>query len=198
MSLGAGPATHPATRRMTLAVAILFAFTSVAGLYGAPGQPNYAAAKLGIVGLTYSCANALARYGVTANAISPGAQTRMVGTIPTDRLAALGTAAPSAADEAAAKQRVLEGSPDNVAPAVIYLASEQSGWLTGRVIGANGYRISLFSNPEVQAEIATTAPWDLDEAFARIEQSFKPAIEGSNMYSRMRIAQQNAAKEPQA
>ena len=47
-------------------------FTSVSGLEGSPGQPNYAAAKMGIVGLTYSLAQALARYGVTANAISPG------------------------------------------------------------------------------------------------------------------------------
>src|SRR5580658_9401992 len=41
-------------------------FTSVSGLHGAPGQPNYAAAKMGIVGLTYSAANSLAKYGVTA------------------------------------------------------------------------------------------------------------------------------------
>ncbi|HTU76073.1 MAG TPA: SDR family NAD(P)-dependent oxidoreductase, partial [Trebonia sp.] len=45
-------------------------FTSVSGLHGAPGQPNYAAAKMGIVGLTYSSANSLAKYGVTVNAIS--------------------------------------------------------------------------------------------------------------------------------
>ena len=51
----------------------LINFTSVSGLHGAPGQPNYAAAKMGIVGFTYSCANALARYGVTANVVSPGA-----------------------------------------------------------------------------------------------------------------------------
>src|SRR5579864_6438166 len=51
----------------------LINFTSVSGLHGAPGQPNYAAAKMVIVGLTYSCANGLGRYGVTANAISPGA-----------------------------------------------------------------------------------------------------------------------------
>jgi NAD(P)-dependent dehydrogenase (short-subunit alcohol dehydrogenase family) len=44
-------------------------FTSVSGLHGAPGQPNYAAAKMGIVGLTYSCAHSLAKYGVTVNAI---------------------------------------------------------------------------------------------------------------------------------
>ena len=57
-------------------------FTSVSGLHGAPGQPNYAAAKMGIVGLTYSSAHALAKYGVTVNAISPGAATRMTDSMP--------------------------------------------------------------------------------------------------------------------
>src|SRR5277367_1293513 len=101
-------------------------FTSVSGLHGAPGQPNYAAAKMGIVGLTYSSANALARYGVTVNAISPGASTRMTDSIPEERRRAR-----SVADD--------ERSPDNVAPIVAYLASEQSGWLTGRIIHASGY-----------------------------------------------------------
>ena len=59
-------------------------FTSVSGLHGAPGQPNYAAAKMGIVGLTYSSAHSLAKYGVTVNAISPGAATRMTESIPTE------------------------------------------------------------------------------------------------------------------
>jgi len=55
----------------------LINFVSGSGLFGAPAQPNYAAAKMGIVGLTYSCANALAGYGVTANCIAPVAFTRM-------------------------------------------------------------------------------------------------------------------------
>src|SRR4051794_6679244 len=97
-------------------------FTSVSGLHGAPGQPNYAAAKMGIVGLTYSSANALGKYGVTVNAISPGAATRMTASVPEERRRA---AAPAGSDER---------SPDNVAPVVAYLASEQSGWLTGRII----------------------------------------------------------------
>ena len=62
-------------------------FTSVSGLHGAPGQPNYAAAKMGIVGLTYSCANALGRYGVTANAVAPQAMTRMLEQIPEGEVA---------------------------------------------------------------------------------------------------------------
>ena len=100
-------------------------FTSGSGLHGAPGQPNYAAAKLGIVGFTYSCANSLARYGVTANAISPGASTRMTDSVPDDRRRVR-----SATED--------ERSPDNVAPAVAYLASEDSAWINGQVIRANG------------------------------------------------------------
>src|ERR1700685_1722922 len=95
-------------------------FTSVSGLHGAPGQPNYAAAKMGIVGLTWSCANSLAKYGVTVNAVSAGAATRMTDSIPTDRRRGIGLS-----DE---DQR---RSPDNVARVVAYLASVRSGWLTG-------------------------------------------------------------------
>src|SRR6201988_1406860 len=76
-------------------------FTSVSGLHGAPGQPNYAAAKMGIVGLTYSSANALGKYGAPVNVISPGAATRMTESVPEERRRAR-----SAADD--------ERSPDNV------------------------------------------------------------------------------------
>ena len=146
-------------------------FTSGSGLFGAPGQPNYAAAKLGIVGFTYSLANSLGPYGVTANAIAPGAATRMTATIPGARRRNLG----------------LEGddpvrSPDNIAPPVVYLASEESDWLNGRVIGASGYRISLYNNPEVIREVASPTPWDLDDAFKLMEQSFRPAIEGRSFF----------------
>jgi NAD(P)-dependent dehydrogenase (short-subunit alcohol dehydrogenase family) len=151
----------------------LINFTSGSGLHGAPGQPNYAAAKMGIVGFTYSCANALGRYGVTANAIAPGAATRMTGTIPDERRRGVGL-----------NQQSDEMSPDNVAPAVVYLATEQSDWLTGRVIGAAGYRISLYSNPEVIREIQSTGPWNLDDAFRYIERSFKPAVLGRTTFGR--------------
>ena len=146
-------------------------FTSGSGLHGAPSQPNYAAAKLGIVGFTYSCANALGPYGVTANAIAPGAATRMTSTIPDARQRSLGLTEDNA---------LL--SPDNVAPPVVYLASEASGWLNGRVIGAMGYRISLYNNPEVIREIAAPGPWSLDDAFEHIERSFRPVVEGHDAF----------------
>src|ERR1700727_1963133 len=78
-------------------------FTSGSGLHGAPGQPNYAAPKNGIVGLTYSLANSLGRYGVTANSIAPGAAPRMGASIPEARRRN--------------SQTDPERSPDNVAPA---------------------------------------------------------------------------------
>jgi len=141
-------------------------FTSGSGLHGAPGQPNYAAAKLGIVGFTYSCANALGRYGVTANAIGPAAATRMTSSIPDERRS-------SALDE-----ENKEMSPDNVAPAVAYLATERSDWCTGQVIQARGYTIGLYNIPAIIREIESPGPWDLDTAFNMIERNFEPAVTG--------------------
>jgi NAD(P)-dependent dehydrogenase (short-subunit alcohol dehydrogenase family) len=137
-------------------------FTSVSGLHGAPGQPNYAAAKMGIVGLTYSSAHALAKYGVTVNAISPGAATRMTASIPTDRRRT--------------RPDVDEWSPDNVALIVAYLASERSGWITGRVIHSSGYEISLYNNPEPVSRLIGTGPWDPDTLAERVERSFGPIV----------------------
>jgi NAD(P)-dependent dehydrogenase (short-subunit alcohol dehydrogenase family) len=147
-------------------------FTSASGLHGAPGQPNYAAAKAGIVGFTYSCANALARYGVTANAIGPGASTRMTASVPEERRGS------------AMSEEDAERSPDNVAPAVAYLASERSDWCTGQVIQAMGYEMALYNIPEITHVIGSPGPWDLDTAFSMIERTFKPATasRGANQF----------------
>lgn len=85
------------------------------------------------IGLTLSCAHALERYGVTANAVAPAAATRMTGTIPEERAAELGI-------------DLSELAPEAVVYPVAYLASEESSWLNGRVVGARGGRISLYSN----------------------------------------------------
>jgi NAD(P)-dependent dehydrogenase (short-subunit alcohol dehydrogenase family) len=137
-------------------------FTSVSGLHGAPGQPNYAAAKMGIVGLTWSSARALGKYGVTVNAISPGAATRMTDSVPTGRRRT--------------RPDVDEWSPDNVAPIVAYLASERSGWITGRIIHSSGYEVSLYSNPEPVVRIIGTGPWQPDALAEQVERSFGPLL----------------------
>ena len=147
----------------------LINFTSGSGLFGAPGQPNYAAAKLGIVGFTYSCANALGRYGVTSNAIGPGAATRMTDTVPDERRSGVVT------ESTDADPRM---SPANVAVPIVYIASEASDWLNGQVIGAMGYDISLYTQYAVQRQLSGTERWEVERAAEEIERVFKPAVTG--------------------
>ena len=148
----------------------LINFTSLSGIDGAPGQPNYAAAKLGIVGFTYSCANALVRYGVTSNAISPGGATRMGATIPQDRRIG-GSATEN------------EMAPENVAPAVAYIAGERSDWLNGKVVGASGYQVSVYNDLAVTRQLLTSDGWDLDVLFNKFETVFRPAVERRNYFA---------------
>jgi len=139
-------------------------FTSDSALQGSPGQPNYAAAKMGIIGLTASTANALGRYGVTANAIAPGAVTRLTQTVPDEKRMGDGI------DESV--------SPDNIAPIVTYLAGTSSDWLSGRTIGAMGYEVKLWNNPEVVSTVASDGPWNLDDLTAKVEKDFRPLADG--------------------
>jgi NAD(P)-dependent dehydrogenase (short-subunit alcohol dehydrogenase family) len=145
-------------------------FTSGSGLYGTPGQPNYAAAKMGVVGFTYSCAHALAKYGVTANAISPAGKTRMGDSIPDQ----------SNRSEAMTREGG-EMSPDNVAPTVAYLASERSDWCTGQVFLAAGYQIGLYNVPQVIREVISAGPWDLPTAFHMMESAFRPVAQENKL-----------------
>ncbi|HSS08883.1 MAG TPA: SDR family oxidoreductase [Acidimicrobiales bacterium] len=104
--------------------------SSGAGLYGNAGQANYTAAKAGIVGFTLTAAAELSRYGVTVNAVLPGGRTRMTE----DLFEAV--MAPTA-------DRFDPMDPGNVAPLVVWLGSEQSAGITGRVFEAIGGRVGL-------------------------------------------------------
>ncbi|MGW6655301.1 SDR family NAD(P)-dependent oxidoreductase [Rhodococcus sp. NPDC055024] len=139
-------------------------FTSDSALQGSPGQPNYAAAKMGVVGLTASTANALGRYGVTVNAIAPGAVTRLTQTVPEEK--SMGGGFEDTA------------SPDNIAPIVAYLAGTSSDWLSGRTIGAMGYDVKLWNSPEVVSTVTSDGPWSLEDLAAKVEQDFRPLADG--------------------
>lgn len=102
--------------------------TSYTGLHGNTGQANYAMAKGGIISFTKTAAKELARFGVTVNAISPNAATRMVASIPQDKLAELASAIPLG--------RFAE--PAEMCPAVAFLASEEAGYITGAVLPVDG------------------------------------------------------------
>jgi NAD(P)-dependent dehydrogenase (short-subunit alcohol dehydrogenase family) len=140
--------------------------SSMSGLQGSPGQPNYAAAKMGIVGLTYSLAQGLSRYGVTANAIAPSAFTRMLATVPSGKV--IRKADPNS----------LERSPDNIAPVALYLASERSGWLTGRTLAVGGFDVALYNNPEPIRQLTSLGPWTYEQIGEQMEKSFRPVAEG--------------------
>jgi NAD(P)-dependent dehydrogenase (short-subunit alcohol dehydrogenase family) len=126
---------------------------------GAPGQPNYAAAKAGILGLTYSCANSLGKYGITCNAIMPGAATRMTDTIPANFAQQMGLSTSSEQAQASPMD------PNNVAPIVAFLASDKAQHVNGQVFGASGYRIALYTHIVPEKVIYSQGPWDLDHLF---------------------------------
>ncbi|RVU26178.1 3-oxoacyl-ACP reductase [Streptomyces antnestii] len=117
--------------------------SSEAFLAGSAGQPNYAAAKGGIVGLTTSTALALAKYGVTSNVICPRARTRMTE------------------DVFAGFQEPGEGqldplAPEHVAPLVGYLASPAAGNVNGQLLVVHGGIVAVVERPKVSAKFDTT------------------------------------------
>jgi NAD(P)-dependent dehydrogenase (short-subunit alcohol dehydrogenase family) len=116
--------------------------SSVSAL-GSPGQPNYGAAKAGILGLTWSTANALAKYGVTANAILPSGATRMIDSTPRGRQVFEQTGKwPS--EQAKGTER----DPDNVAPLVVYLSSDAAAGVNGQAFHSFGYGYTLLAQPQ--------------------------------------------------
>ncbi len=143
----------------------LINFSSTAGINGSPGQPNYAAAKAGLIGFTKSCANALARYGVTANAIAPGAATRM-----TDR----GLRNRDNMRQGIAESETVAGSerdPENVAPGVVFLCTDAASNISGRTVGISGYRITLYSDMVPEREIYGTQRWEVDDLVQRLPET---------------------------
>jgi 3-oxoacyl-[acyl-carrier protein] reductase len=102
--------------------------TSYTGLHGNLGQSAYAAAKAGIIGLTKTTAKELAGFGVTVNAISPNAETRMIASIPEERRAELVAGIPMKRYAA----------PSEMAAAIAFLASDEAGYITGTVLPVDG------------------------------------------------------------
>jgi NAD(P)-dependent dehydrogenase (short-subunit alcohol dehydrogenase family) len=125
--------------------------TSASGLFGNPGQANYGAAKAGIAALTLIGAVELARYGVTVNAINPGAHTRMT------EQATPGSYGPP--DPGAFEV----SDPENVAPLVAWLASPESSHITGRVFTVRGGQIRVLEGWRGGPSIDARQRWDAAE-----------------------------------
>jgi NAD(P)-dependent dehydrogenase (short-subunit alcohol dehydrogenase family) len=108
--------------------------TSTSGLVGNFGQANYAAAKMGVVGLSRGIALDMARFNVRSNCVSPFAWTRMVQSIPTED-----------EKEKARVERASQVTPEKVAPLVVYLASDQADGISGQILSARNNEIYLFN-----------------------------------------------------
>ncbi len=102
---------------------------SISGVVGNPGQANYAASKAGMVGMTKSLAREVASRNVTANCISPGfIETPMTGALTEKQVETIAGAIPAG----------VFGKPDDIAAAVVYLASAEARYVTGETIHVNG------------------------------------------------------------
>ncbi|MBI1848581.1 MAG: SDR family oxidoreductase [Candidatus Rokubacteria bacterium] len=148
--------------------------TSTSGLVGNVGQANYAAAKLGIVGLTKVVALDMARYNVTANCISPFAWTRMIGTIPTTTEA-----------QSSRVEKIKKMSPAHIAPVAAFLATDQAKDITGQVFGVRGKEIMLFGHMRPIMRVHHADGWTVDriaEMFPGTLQHHLVPLETSGQY----------------
>ncbi len=139
----------------------IITFSSTSGLYGNSGQANYGAAKDGIAGFTRAVARDLGRYGVTVNSISPGANSRMTETVPQsarDIRAASGMQANSAVTPLE-----LNRDPEDVAPMVAWLVSDEAEEVNGNVFHCQGGQISLMSTPSEERTLRKNGRWTVEE-----------------------------------
>jgi NAD(P)-dependent dehydrogenase (short-subunit alcohol dehydrogenase family) len=120
---------------------------SGSGLRGNVGQVNYGAAKAAIAAMTRAASAELGRYGVTVNAIAPLARTRMTIEV------GMAEEGPQGFDELA---------PENAAPLVAYLLSEEAGWLTGQVLRPEGSAVAVYE------------PWRIGDEWFRSKGGEKP------------------------
>lgn len=143
----------------------IITFSSVSGLYGYGGQANYGAAKEGIAGFTRVVAKDLARYNVTANVISPGAATRMTDSVPDTARAR------RAGEFLSPPEGMLTSDPDDVAPMIAWLASDEAAGVTGMIFHTVGNRVSVMSHPEPQRSIHKDGRWTVEELAAIIPET---------------------------
>ncbi|MBL7166835.1 MAG: SDR family NAD(P)-dependent oxidoreductase [Dehalococcoidales bacterium] len=141
--------------------------SSGAGL-GILGSSNYAAAKEGIIGFTRGIAHDLRRYNVTCNAVRPVALTRHFDEA--RRQAWLRQGMASAV-------RSIEGSlPEDIAPFIVYLTTEEAGSITGRTYSVAGSAISLLCEPQPQATVYKNGRWTLDELRSIVPNSLAASL----------------------
>ncbi|MEH6476286.1 MAG: SDR family oxidoreductase [Sneathiella sp.] len=138
--------------------------TSTSGLIGNFGQANYAAAKLGIAGLSRSIALDMSRFGVRSNCISPFAWSRLIGTIPQ------GTDA-----ERERVKKIQQMTPEKIAAPCVYLLSDEAESISGQIFVVRNNEICLMSQPRPIRNLHNSDGWSPETIAARVG----PAIQSS-------------------
>ena len=140
-------------------------FSSDAGLFGDASHLAYAVAKAGVVALTFSCVEPLRELGGTANVYIPQAATRMTASIPFEELP----------DEH--RWRTGEFDAAHVAPALVYLVSDEADWISGQIVGGWGFEVHLYRRPRRFRSMFSPGPWDMGELFDRFRGTFESGLD---------------------
>lgn len=150
----------------------LISTASEAMLFAAPGQPNYAPAKAGIVSLSIGAAALMQKLGVTCNVILPRARTAMTASMPHAHLFA------------APEEGFDMFSPANVAPMVGYLASPEAGHISGEVFVVWGGRVTIVQRPRLDVfyDNPKGGQWSIEDLHATLAGYFtaehRPVVDG--------------------
>lgn len=152
--------------------------TSTAGLIGSIGQSNYAAAKLGIVGLSRSISMDMARFNVRSNCIAPHAFTRMIESVP--------GLSPEEQERYLEKRRQTT-RPDQIAPLAVFLCSDAAKDVTGQIFGARGNEIYLYNQMRPIRTLHRAEGWTPDTLAGMLvpawRTSFTPAERTRDVFS---------------
>ncbi|MCW5750397.1 MAG: SDR family oxidoreductase [Alphaproteobacteria bacterium] len=150
--------------------------TSNSGLVGNVGQANYAAAKMGIVGLSKSIALDMKRFGVRSNCISPTAWSRLTGTVPSET-----------EDQKKRLARIMQMTPAKIAPVAVYLASDQAKDVTGQIFAVRHNEIFLMSQSRPLRSVHRDGGWTpeavAEHAMPALRSTFVPLDRSADVFS---------------
>ena len=153
---------HACTHMRERRAGRIITFSSGSGLFGNPGQANYGAAKAAISGLTKVAARDLGRYGITVNSICPVAGTRMTVTDAYLRAREIRKQQGIQREDRGTGE-IEHLNPDDVAPMVVYLASDHAANVNGQFFLCYGGAVSLVSQPRPIQTLFTEGVWTLDD-----------------------------------